>query len=97
MRISVTKLIDEYKSLSFTGGRIPKGLRFSKVVVPAQKVTGLEPSSLDLQQMSAAPKLRLKKKKKIYEISGEIREVNPIGGKQRKWWFLWCREYKSNK
>jgi len=95
VRISVTKLIDEYKSLSFTGERIPKRFRFSKVVVPAQKVTGLEPSSLDSQQMSAAPKLRLKKKK--YEISGEIREVNPVGGKQRKWWFLWCREYKSNK
>lgn len=96
MRISVIKLMDEYKSLSFTVGRISKRLRFSKVVVPSQKVTGLEPSGLDSQQMSVAPKLRLKKKK-IHEISGEIREVNPIGGKQRKWWSLWCREYKSNK
>lgn len=81
MRISVIKVMDEYKSLSFTMGRIPKRLRFSKVVVPAQKVTRLEPSSLDLQQMSVAPKLRLKKKNMKYH-------VNPVGGKQRKWWSL---------
>lgn len=71
MRISVIKLMDEYKSLSFTVGRIPKRLKFSKVVVPSQKVTGLEPSGLYSQQMPVAPKLRLKKKKMKYQVKSE--------------------------
>ena len=73
MRISVIKLMDEYKSLSFTVGRIPKRLKFSKVAVPSQKVTGLEPSGLYSQQISVAPKLRLKKKKKKmkYQVKSE--------------------------
>lgn len=88
--LPVIKLMDEHKRLIFTVGGIPKGLRFSKVLVPAQKVMGLASSGLDLQQMSLAPKSRSKKKY-------EIREVNPIGKKQRKWSVLLCREYKSNK
>lgn len=49
VNLSVSMQMDDNKSLSFTVGRIPKGLRFSKVMVPAQKVTGFEPLGMVLR------------------------------------------------
>lgn len=59
-------------------GRMTEGLMLSKGEVLTQKVTGLESSGLLLQLMSGASVLRPKEK---YEISGEIREMNPTGEK----------------
>lgn len=87
MSLSVNKQMPKYENMSFTVGRIPKGFRNSKMVVPAQKVTGLESLCLVLQLMSVAAKSRLKKKY----------EMNLTREKQRQWWLLWSRGYKSNK
>lgn len=69
----------EYKSLRATMGTMAKGLMLSRGEVLTPKVTGLESAGLVLQLMSGASVLRPKEK---YEISGEIREMNPTGEKR---------------
>lgn len=56
VRLSDNKQMDDYKSLSFIVGRISKGLRLSKVMVPAQKL-----ENMIFQLMSMAPKSRPKR------------------------------------